>query len=198
MATEPTTAATPNVVVSAIHLHVAYIVMFVALALGSFYGFRTWETEHDARVVAEQQVKVDEVQVKSLQDQIIANDAKAQQQIAALSQLIKQVKTPAQVVANLPAVLPTPLPVPPFVNSDNSITFPAEDVLPLFDALVQGKEAEVNNAACQADLTAEKQIVQDKNAEIASLKKKPSFWKRIKHDAEVALFSAAVTAILIH
>ena len=101
-------------------------------------------------------------------------------------------------MANLPAVLPTPLPVPPFVNSDNSITFPAEDVLPLFDALVQGKEAEVNNAACQIDLTNEKQIVQDKNAEITALKKKPSFWSRIKHDAEVALFSAAVTAILIH
>lgn len=203
MATMPDATVTvktpaPAPIVSALHLHLSYLVMFVLMACLTFYGVKTWESEHTAKVIAEQQVKASEAQVKTLQQQIAENDARTQAQIATLQQLIKSVKTPVQVVAALPSVLPAPLPVTPTVNADNSINLPAADVLPLFQDLAQCKQDSINLASCKADLSTTQAIVIEKQTEITALKKKPSFWKRIAHDAKVAVFSAIVTAALIH
>jgi hypothetical protein len=172
--------------------------MFVVLALGSWYGVHTFMQAHDAQVIAEQQVKASEAQVKTLQQQIADNDARTQAQIATLQQLIKNVKTPVQVVAALPSVLPAPLPVQPTVNPDQSINLPAADVLPLFQDLAQCKQDSINLASCKADLSTTQAIVTEKQTEITALKKKPSFWKRVKHDLKVAAFGAAIAAIMIH
>jgi hypothetical protein len=169
--------------------HVFYLVV---LAIGAI-AFHSWLGEHDARLQAAQEEKAAEVLVKASQDQINAlqsqiasNDAKAQQQIDALTKVVQAVKTPQQVVSQLPIVAPN-LPVPATVQTDDSITFPKADVLPLFQDLADGKIAATKLEQCQTDYSAEQQIaaqkdeqLKQKGNEIAALKQKPSFWKRAK------------------
>jgi len=155
-------------------------------------AFHSWKEEHDARLLAEQQikasdaaVKVSQDQITTLQKQISVNDAKSAQQIAALSKLVTSVKTPAQAAAEIPQVAPN-LPSPVVVEPDNSIAFPKEDVLPLFQDLAEGKTCAVKLAQIQADYAAEQQIAAQKDVqlgardkEIAVLKHPRGFWHRL-------------------
>lgn len=158
--------------------------------------------EHDARVLAEANLKVNQTTVVTLQKQIAENDAATAAQIKSLQDLIQTIKTPIQVVQALPKVTTIPLPVTPTVLPDNSVDFPEADVLPLFKDLEQGKEDAVNLVSCQSDLTKEKEIVTTQVTEIKTLKQKPKFWKRVGHDAKIIGITAAVTvvtlAVLIH
>jgi hypothetical protein len=133
---------------------------------------------------AEAQIEVSQKQIDVLQKQIADTDAKAQQQIESLQKLVQTVKTPQQVVAQLPNV--APLPVQPTVQPDESISFPKEDVLPLFQDLADGKVAQTKLAQCQSDYSNEQQIAAQKDAqlkqkdtEILALKHKPGFWHRV-------------------
>lgn len=168
--------------------HVAYLIL---IGIGCV-GVHAWIGEHDARLLAEQQVKSAAVALKSsqdaikgLQEQIAATDAQTASQIASLTKALQTVKTPQQVVTALPTVAPN-LPTPAAVQTDNSLTFPAADVLPLFQDLADGKTAEVKLTQCQSDYTAEQQIVsqqtdqlKQKDATIAVLKKPAGFWHRV-------------------
>ena len=173
--------------------HLPWVIIVIALVAGGHY----WRIEHDARVVAEAQAKQSEAAIKTLQQQIADNDARAQEQIATLQQIVKQVKTPVQVVAALPQVLPQPLPVAPIVQPDQSILIPAPDVLPLFQDLAAGKQATIELAQCQVDLKAETGIVNQKQDEIVALKKKPRFWKRVGHDLKIVAITAGTVALLL-
>src|SRR5581483_5574315 len=109
------------------------------------------------------------------------NDAKAQKEIDTLEKTIAQVKTTQQAAQQLPTVTPN-LPTPVTVQTDDSVTFPKEDVLPLFQDLADGKVAQTKLAQCQTDYSAEQQIAAQKDAkdsEIVVLKKKPGFWHQI-------------------
>lgn len=180
--------------------HIPWVVLVVCAVI----GFYSWRSEHDARIAAEAKVKADEQQVQVLQTNITQNnqaiaqlqeqmnvrDAAAAKQIATLTSLVSQVRTPQAVVAALPSV--TTLPTPPTLDASNGLTFPAADVLPLFQQLAQGKQDAINLIACTADLKDEKTVdatdkatIADqvkqlalKDDEIKALKKKPSFWHR--------------------
>lgn len=168
--------------------HLFYLIVIGVVLV----AFHSWKEEHDARLLASQQVKISEAAVKSSQDQIVslqqqiaANDAKSAQQIASLEKLVQSVKTPQQVAVQLPQVAPN-LPVQPTVQADDSISFPKADVLPLFQDLAAGKEAEVQLTQCQADYKSEQQIaaqkdaqLEQKNTEIKVLKQPRSFWHRV-------------------
>jgi hypothetical protein len=179
------------------HLHFGWLIGVLILDLVGFVGVHAWVQEHDARVVAEAQAKVSETAIKTLQQEIADNDAKAQQQIVTLQMMIRQVKTPVQVVAALPQVLPQPLPVAPTVLPNQSIVLPAPDVLPLFQDLAQGKQDSVSLAACKSDLTAETAIAVQKQDEIVALKKKPKFWKSVTHDLKIIGITAATVALIL-
>ena len=176
--------------------HLPWVIIVIALVAGGHY----WQIEHDARVVAEVQAKQSEAAIKTLQQQITDNDNEAQEKIATLQQIVKQVKTPPEVVAALPQVLPQPLPVAPkdfIVQPDQSILIPAPDVLPLFQDLAAGKQATIELAQCQVDLKAETGIVNQKQDEIVALKKKPRFWKRVGHDLKIVAITAGTVALLL-
>ena len=166
--------------------------LFYLIVIGiSLLAFRSWQQEHDARLLAEQQikssdaaVKVSEQQISSLEKQITANDQRSAQQIASLGKLIAAAKTPQQAAAEIPQVA-TNLPSAVVVEPDQSIAFPKEDVLPLFQDLADGKVAAVKLAQCQTDYSAEQQIaaqkdsqLKQKDTEIAALKKPKGFWRR--------------------
>lgn len=198
MATETTPAPATPAVPSTWHFHVWYLVILALL----IFGGHAWMQEHDARVLAEANLKVNASTVQMLQKQIAANDEQTAAQIKSLQDLITTVKTPIQVVQALPKVTTIPLPVPPTVLPDNSIDFPEADVLPLFKDLEQGKEDAVALTSCKSDLANEKEIAVNQATEITTLQKKPKFWKRVAHDVKVSTGTAAVVvivaAILIH
>lgn len=173
--------------------HVFYLVLIVIGAI----AFHSWLSEHDARLQAAQDVKAAEALVKASQDrvnelhaQIVSNDALYNSKIDALTKVVQAVKTPQQVAAQLPIVAPN-LPAPATVQTDDSITFPKEDVLPLFQDLAAGKIAATKLEQCQTDYSAEQQIaaqkdeqLKQKSNEIVALKKKPSFWHRFAGTAK--------------
>lgn len=167
--------------------HIFYLVVIGV----SLVAFHSWRAEHDARLLAEQQTKSSDAAVKAsqsqiavLQKQISSSDEKATAQVASLQKLVVSAKTPAQAVKELPQVAPN-LPVAPTVT-DDSVSFPKADVLPLFQDLAEGKTCSVKLAQCQADYASEQQIATQKDSqlaerdkEITALKKPQGFWHRV-------------------
>lgn len=146
--------------------HLFYVIIIAILALAG----HQWLQEHDARLRAEAQEKISETAITGLQKQMSDRDMQAQQQVSSLQQLVKTVKTPIQVVKEIPVVAPT-LPVPPVLQPDDSINFPKADVLPLFQQLADGKQCAIQLVTAQKDLTDEKSIVGQKQLELDGYKK---------------------------
>lgn len=185
--------------------HLFYIVLIGI----SLVAFRSWMGEHDARLLAEQQakasdaiVKASEQKISDLKQEINDNDEKAARDIASLQKAIAAVKTPQQVVSELPNIAPS-LPAPAVVQPDQSIAFPKDDVLPLFQELAQGKTCAVQLAQCQANYAAEQKIADQKDAqldaknkEITALKKPKGFWKRLGSTLKQVGIGVAIGATL--
>ncbi len=193
--------ATPAVAVSAWHIHIGYVVGIIMTAAVLWYGGHVLWQEHEARITAEVTIKAQQTVIDTIQKQMAVNDANTARMIATLQKSFAQIKTPAQVIKVLPAVLPAPLPAPPVVNPDNSVTFPAVDVMALFTDLSNCKIQAVTLVGAQNDLASDAKIINAQKTEIAALKIKPRFWARVKSDAKkvgtgVAI-GAITTAILI-
>jgi hypothetical protein len=151
--------------------HIAYLVI-IGLALVAFHS---WQTEHDARLLASQQEKVAESQVTDLQRQITATNAVAAKQVQVITKIVRDVQTPTQAIAAIPQLTtaqlnPTPAPAPNQVSVD---------AIPLVQVLAQAKQDSIELGACQSNETADQAIIEQKQTEIAALKKKPSFWHRV-------------------
>lgn len=167
--------------------------LFYLVIIGiSLVAFHSWKQEHDARLLAEQQVQASDAAVKESQQQIStltkqisAGDAKAAQQIAALQKAFTAVKTTKQAADEIPHVV-TNLPTPVVVQPDESLNIPKVDVIPIVQDLADAKVATVKLAQCQADYATEQQIAAQKDSqlsakdkEITALKKPKGFWRRI-------------------
>ena len=155
--------------------HLFYLII---IAIG-LVAFRSWLAEHDHGLQMEQQMKISENTVKSLQAQIVSNDAAASATIQALQNKAATVKTPTQAIQAIPSVQIADLPLNPRPSpmDPNSVVV---DAMPLFQTLEKAKEDAVKLQTCNTDLVAEKGIVAAKDDEIVALKKKPKFWARIK------------------
>ena len=143
----------------------------VALVLGHSYI-----VEHDARVVADAQIKISETTVASLQAQIVATNAAAAQKVQVITKIVHDVATPPEAIAAVPQLTDVPLNARVIPNNPVQISV---DYLPLIDLLGQAKVDKTNLDACTVDLQNETAIVTAKQTEIVALKKKPSFWKRV-------------------
>jgi hypothetical protein len=146
------------------HFVLSHLVWIIGVSV-AVVAFYQWRGEHDARLKAEAQEKASQQiidknakDIADLRQQITDNDNRAAQQVADIQKLVATVKTPAQVVKEIPVVAPT-LPAAPVAQSDGSITFPKADVLPLFGQLADGASCKVQLVAAQKDLDAEKGIV---------------------------------------
>jgi predicted transposase YbfD/YdcC len=155
--------------------HAAYIALIAILLI---FG-HMWLSEHDARVQAENTIK-------TLKSQIVTTDAQATQKVKVVTQIVKVTQTPAQVVAAVPQLTDVPLNARVTVDNPSQVSV---DALPFVNMLAQAKVDSINLTACQSDL-------KNTNLEVASLKKKPKFWKRVKKDAEELAIAIAAGFVL--
>jgi hypothetical protein len=155
--------------------HLVWVVG-VAIAVVAFYS---WRAEHDQRLIAEQAVKAAEVQVKTLQQSIADRDKAAAVQVAPIVKIIHDTVTVPQAIANLPAVVNQPLPVPVVPQPNNAVLIPEPDVLPLFNQVADDKVCRIQLDTTTKDLTDTKAIVVQKDDEIKALKKPKGFWRRV-------------------
>ena len=153
--------------------HLFYIILIVV----GLIAFRSWEQEHDARLLAEQQVKQSDAQVKTLQQQITTTTAQATMKILQVKRDIQGAKTPAQQVAAVPQLTDVPLNVRPIVGLPDGVV--AVDLAPLVQELGQCKIDSINLGACQENYNNCQNIVTTREAEIKVLKKKPGFFHRM-------------------
>lgn len=155
--------------------HVWYLVVIVVLLLAG----RSWITEHDARLLAEQKAALDEQQIKSIQ-------AEAALQVAAIEKEKAAIRTPQQAVPVIQAFDPALRPVAPTTTSEGPQSLEVSvDSVQLAKDLESCRIDRVNLAACQK----QSQLQQD---EVKVLKKKPGFWKRLGHDLKTAAIGVAV------
>lgn len=164
--------------------HLVYLLLIGMAGI----GFRSWLIEHDNRLLAVQQEKISEADVKA-RDARIADllqqkadiEAKAAADKAALIKQLSAVKTPAQAVpvvaALAPELKPTPIP---------NTTQVAVEAVPLATVLTQCRVDQVDLGACRTKLASDDQIITeqkgqlvDKDTEIKALKKPRGFWKRV-------------------
>jgi hypothetical protein len=191
-----TKASVPAATVSAWHIHIGYIIGIAMTGLVLWYGGHVLWQEHEARVTAEVTIKAQQSAIASIQKQMLVNDAATAHTISTLQKALTQIKTPAQVISVLPQILPAPLPAPPVVNADNSVTFPAADVMALFTDLSNCKIQAVTLVGTQNDLASDAKIIDAQKTEIAALKVKPRFWARVKSDAKKVGTGVAIGAII--
>lgn len=161
---------------SYIKTHLFYIVLIVVGVI----AFRSWSQEHDARILAEQQIKQSDAQVKTLQQQITTTTAQATQKALKVTQIVKAAKTPAQQIAAVPQLTDIPLNARPIASlSPDGPAQVAVDLAPLVQELGQCKTAAINLGACTTNYNSCQDIVKLRDGEIATLKKKPNFWHRV-------------------
>ncbi len=158
--------------------------IWIGIAIAAGIGFYSWKGEHDARLLAGQEQKLAEAQVKTLQQQIADRDKQTAAAVAPIIKIIHDVQTVPQAVAALPQVVNTPLPEPVVVQPNNSVLIPEPDVIPLFQQVADDKVCRPQLDTATKDLADTKGIVVQKDAEITALKKKPSFWKRVTGTAK--------------
>ena len=152
----------------------SHLIWVVAVAVALVLG-HSYLVEHDARVVADAQIKVSEAAVATLQQQIAATNAAAAQKVVTITKIVHDVATPDEAVAAVPQLTDAPLNARTIPNNPIQISV---DALPLIDLLGQAKIDKTNLDACTANLQSETAIVAAKQTEIVALKKKPSFLKR--------------------
>jgi hypothetical protein len=147
---------------------------YVALIIVGIVAFRSWLTEHDERLAAEQVAKVAEANIATLRTQIATSDAAAAQTIAALKKKATTVKTPEQAITAIPDVSTLPL----HATASPQAGFVQVDALALYQELNQCQQDRTALGACQVARTNDEKIIEQKDQEIAAYKRPKSFWHR--------------------
>ncbi len=156
--------------------HVLYVVL---IAIG-LLAFHSWLAEHDARLVADKQAALAEQSVKQLADQIKDIQVATATKVQAVKTVVAAARTPTQQVAAIPQLTDIPL----NARAVPDITRVEVDLPALVQELGSCRQAQITADSCsQASALKDQQLVQ-KDTEIAALKKKPSFWKRVGSTAK--------------
>lgn len=153
-----------------IKTHLFYIILIgLALVAG-----RAWLQEHDSRLVAETSVKESQARVKDLEGQVVAIKTAADARVKDLQAQARAIKTPAQAIAAIPDV--SNIPLRPLPAGPTSVTVEA---IPLYQELAACRVTEVKLNACEKTAEVTQEAVKEKDIQIAALKKKPGFFKRL-------------------
>ena len=155
--------------------------VWIAAAVVGFIGFHAWIGEHDARLAADAAIKNSQATIATLKQQIAQTDARAAQKVQVVTRIVHDVSTPAQAITAIPQLTNAPLNAR--VSPDNPVQV-SVDAVAFIGLLGQAKTDAINLAACQSDLGAQQKISSAKDTEIAALKKKPAFWKRVEGTAK--------------
>lgn len=166
--------------------HVLGLVITVATVI----GFHSWLAEHDARMVADGQVKTAEATVAGLRANQTTTATVAAAQVQTLRTQAVKTTTPAAALVILRTTAPeleaTTVPTTGLLSSEVAV-----DAVPLYQDLNAAAQDKVNLAACTTELTDEKGVTTAKDAEIKALKSKGGFWVRVRNTAvEVGIGAA--------
>jgi len=172
----------------------SHLIWVVAISVALLMG-HAWLGEHDARVRAEADIKASQATVVNLQQQIAANNAQAAKTVQVIVKTVSDVKTPAQAVAAIPTLTDTNLNAR--VAPDNPSAIEVDAIL-LIEVLGQCKVDRVNLDACSQNLKAETEIVTQKDAQIAILKRKPKFWSRVSSTLKKVGLGIGIGLVLSH
>jgi hypothetical protein len=161
------------------HWVLTHLVWIVAAAVALLMA-RSFVAEHDARILADAQIKVSEKSVADLAKQISTTNTAAAEKVRTVVKIVHDAQTPLQQIAAVPQLTDVPLnarSIPALAA--NGPPQVAVDLAPLVQELGQCRESSVQLAACQSNLQAETAITGQKQIEIAALQKKPAFWQRV-------------------
>jgi hypothetical protein len=168
--------------------HVIGFLLLVAVVI----GFRSYMAEHDARLVADGQVKTAQATIETLKQQQNNVTKAAQVQVTVLQKEAAAVKTAPEAIASLPSVSAVPL--EPEALPDEPLKV-AVDAVPLYQELNSCKQCTVNLDASTKKMDLQLQIDAEKDTEIAALKKKPSFWRRVGTTAKTVGIGVGIGAV---
>ena len=170
--------------------HLCWIILVGAI----YVGGHMWLQEHDQRTAADAALKASQSTILGLQQQIATTDSQAAQKVQTIVKVVHDAQTPAQVVAALPQFPDLP------VLSARTVPGDPVDVevaaQPLMDLIGRYETVVTNLNACQADFTAQKAIDVQKDKQIAILRKKPKFWKRVGGAAKLIGIGIGIGAIV--
>jgi hypothetical protein len=174
------------------HFALAHFVWVVGVVVALVAG-HAWLTEHDARLLADQQVKISETRVKDLQEEIEAVNAAAKKQVQTITKIIHDAQTPAQVVQVIPQLTNAPLNARTLPDSSVQV---GVDAIPLVTVLGQCKIDKVNLDACAASSATKDSIITEKDKEITALKKPKSFFARLGSTLKAVGIGIGIGAVL--
>ena len=146
---------------------ISHLVWVVAVAV-AYVGFTNWRYAHDEAAAKAAQVQVAQATIANLQAQIAANDKQAARKVQTIVKIVHDAQTN---FPDLPALSARTIPGDPV-----DVEVAAQ---PLMNLIGQYETVVTNLNACQADDTAEKAIVVQKDNEIVVLKKKPPLKARL-------------------
>jgi hypothetical protein len=172
--------------------------IWVVAAVVAVIGWHAWIGEHDQRLAAEAAIKTSQAAIATLQQQIQQTDAQAAQKTQTIVKIVHDLgpaPTTGQIVAAVPQITDAPLNARVITNDPTNITVAA---VPFLQFVQQAATDKVNLAACTSDLANEKAIGVQKDAQIAVLKKKPSFLHRVASVAKAVGIGIAIGALLAH
>jgi hypothetical protein len=172
-----------------------HIIGFLLLAVVVGVIGHSWLAEHDARLIADGQVKAAQAAIDTLKGQQTAVTKAAQVQVTVLQREAEAVKTAPEAIASLPSVTPTdsaPLQPEAIPDAPDRASVLA---VPLYQDLNSCKQCTVNLDAETKKLDLQVQIDAEKDAEITTLKKKPGFWHRVGTTAKTVGVGVAIGAV---
>jgi hypothetical protein len=166
---------------------------YLALIASGLIFIHAWMHEHDACVAAEQSIKQSNAQIATLQSQITSINNKTSSDVDNVKRIVTNVKTPQQLVASAPSLTDVPLGVRAIPGDPVDVEVAA---LPLAQVLATLKTSQIELGGCQQTSAIKDQQIEQYKTQVAALKKKPKFLKRLEHGAEEIGIAVAAGFIL--
>lgn len=181
-------------------LQLGVTITFLILAVGVVV---VWRSEVRERAQLQQQLKTAQDALTAANARESARNAAVKKQVAQLQKSAASIKTPQEVIAALPGILPLPQPIsldatlPGAAGPAKSANLPLEDLKPLYNLAVACKECQTELAAAQANLKDEQAKTQSMSRErddALRVAKGGSALQRVARAAKWLLIGAAAGA----
>lgn len=170
-------------------LHIVYVAIILIASICAYVSVRVWLDAHDASVLANQQAALASAVIKAKDAQIASLVQAASQQKQVIIKEVASVKTVPQAVITIPTLSNLPL------NARAAIDNPAQvsvDAVSLAQELGDCDQARIDLNTCQQTAPLVQDKLAAKDEQIAQLKKKKSFWSRVKSTTKVGGIVLAV------
>lgn len=185
------------------------VVIAGAVCVGGWLAWRTWLSEHDARVRTEAQLAESAKRLDDAAARQKQRDAQVADALDQLTALKKRTQTPQQVVKALPQVLPLPQPIeivpetgtapaaPGELPEQPVAQMPVENLKPLFDFATDCQSCKIERDTLKANFMDEQkkeQVLTEQRDAALKLAKGGGFWRRAARAAKWFAIGAAVGA----